>query len=68
MGQILVFDIILLQYYSINTLLNSFYIRQRIITNFLVRPRFTNVPPRLNVVIVFVGPEKVFGDKDSVTF
>ena len=29
-----VFDIIFLQYYSINTLLNGFYSRQRIITNF----------------------------------
>ena len=57
----IVFDIILLQYYSINTLLNGFYSRRRIITNFLVRPRFTNVPPRLNVVIVFVGSEKVLG-------
>ena len=56
-----VLDIFLLQYYSINTLLNGFYSRRRIITNFLVWLQFTNVPPRLNLVIVFVRSEKVLG-------
>ena len=58
-----VLDIILLQYYSINTLLHGFYCRRRIITNFVVWPQFTNVPPRLNIVIVFVQTAKVLGTK-----
>ena len=52
-----VFDIILLHYYIIKRV----FIVGGGLLLVLVRLRFTNVPPRLNVLDVFARSEKVLG-------
>ena len=63
------FDIILLQYYSINTLLNSFYSRRRIITSFFgTAAIYKCSAARLNVAIVFLRWEKCLALKLVLLF